>query len=75
MVVRAKFKVRSVEETPNAEGAIIVLEPVINGSPENEQFFKWTPWGELRMGTVNMQAAAQFIPGKEFYVDFTQASA
>lgn len=71
MTVRAKFKVESV--THREQGASIKLQPVTAGSKENEQFFKWTPYGGIDIGTVNPEAAAQFTPGAEFYVDFTPA--
>ena len=71
MTVRAKFKVESVSNTVN--GASIELKPVTCGSPENESFFKWTPWGDIKIGTINAAAAEQFKPGTEFYVDFTPA--
>lgn len=71
MTVRAKFKVSEV--TQHEQGASIKLVPVTSGSPENEQFFKWTPWGEIKIGTINPAAAEQFKPGAQFYVDFTPA--
>ena len=73
MTVRAKFRVESVTQT--RDGHAIDLKPVTNGSPENEQFFKWTPWGDIKIGTINAAAAEQFKPGAEFYVDFTPATA
>ncbi len=71
--VRAKFKVQSVTES---EGGLKTanLTPVTSGSPENEKFFKWTPGGQIQLGTINPHAAAQFVPGKQFYVDFTPAN-
>ena len=72
-VVRAKFKVEEV--TQNTQGHSVRLTPVTSGSPENEQFFKWTPWGDIKIGTINAEAAAQFKPGQQFYVDFTPAAA
>lgn len=70
--VRAKFKVQSVTES---EGGLKTanLSPVTSGSPENEKFFKWTPGGQIQLGTINPEAAAQFVPGRQFYVDFTAA--
>lgn len=72
MSIRAKFKVQSVTET---EGGLksVKLFPVTSGSPENAEFFKWTPSGAIDMGTINPVAAEQFKPGTEFYVDFTPA--
>jgi len=45
----------------------------MSGSPENESFFKFTPWGSIEIGTINMAALAQFERGAEFYVDFIRA--
>ena len=69
MTVRTKFKVVSITEH---EGAIRTakLQAVSSGSEENKAFFKWTPSGSIQLGTLNPAAAAQFVPGKEFYVDF-----
>ena len=71
MPVRAKFKVDRTSQTVN--GTEIELSPVASGSQENEQFFKWTPYGSVKMGIVSAGAAEQFKPGAEFYVDFTPA--
>lgn len=71
MTVRAKFKVEEVVHGTN--GHAVKLSPVSSGSAENEQFFKWTPWGEIKIGTINADAAAQFEPGRQFYVDFSPA--
>lgn len=70
--VRAKFKCTG--KSPNGEeGDQIQLSAVTSGNKENEQFFRWTPFGELTMGTVNPAASAQFEVGKEYYLDFTPA--
>lgn len=72
MNVRAKFSVQSIETT--VDGSFVKLHPVTGTSEENKQFFKWTPSGELRMGVVNPEVAAAFVPGAEFYIDFTPAA-
>ena len=72
MGTRAKFKVISVTESEGGNKSV-KLQPVTGGSKENESFFKWTPYGEINMGTINQEAAAQFKPGQQFYVDFTPA--
>jgi hypothetical protein len=46
---------------------------VTDGSEENKRFFKFTPSGTIKLATVNKEAAAQLIPGKQYYVDFTLA--
>lgn len=68
-MVRAKFRVDSI--TQNSAGYIVRATPVTGGSPENEQFFKYTPGGSLELSTVNEQAVKQFAVGKSFYLDFT----
>jgi hypothetical protein len=72
MSVRAKFKVEQVLHTVN--GAEVKLAPVVSGSEENVRFYKYTPGGSIHLATVNKEAAEQFAPGKEFYIDFTPAS-
>jgi hypothetical protein len=71
MSVRAKFKVDAVEK--NADGYGVTLRPVVGGSAENDTFFRYTPWGQIQIGTVNPAAGDQFNVGDEFYVDFTKA--
>lgn len=70
-MVRAKFICRAVVKTES--GHDITLEPVTCGSQENETFYRYTPWGQIRLGTVSDDAAKQFVVGEEFYVDFTPA--
>jgi hypothetical protein len=65
MNVRAKFKCSGKTDDGQVE-----LSPVTSGSAENEQFYKWTPGGQIRLSTVNEAALAEFVVGKEFYVDF-----
>lgn len=76
--VRAKFKASSKEEFPNwdiAEPNLsnVKLEPVVRGSPENNQFFKATPSGSLVLGGIRKSAADLLEVGKEYYIDFTPA--
>ena len=75
-MIRAKFYVGSNEpngaEREEDKGNRITLNAVTSGSPENETFYKWTPSGNIVLETINPAAAEQFVPGKEFYVDFTE---
>jgi len=71
-MVRAKFLCKTI--TRSVDGAEITLEPVYGDTEENKKFFKYTPYGEIKVGTVNKAAADQFSPGKEYFVDFTPAS-
>lgn len=86
MTVRAKFRCEKKEASPDGSGfalgfSVVTNEPKTNpdGTPfwdtpdENKEFFRWTPWGQLSMGTVNPAAAAQFEVGADYYVDFIKA--
>lgn len=86
MSVRAKFKVQRIERTAytrsigkeiqSTELQTIVLVPVYGGgNPEHEntKFWQATPSGEIKLGTINADAAAQFELDKEYYIDFTRA--
>lgn len=72
MSVRCKFKCVSIERTENG-CSNLTFRAVTSGSEENKQFFKWTPSGELKVATVNNEAAAQFEPGKDYYLDISPA--
>lgn len=80
-MVRAKFKVESTQPRDQVlpggdvvhEGGTVTLRPVYSGSPENDQFYKLTPSGQIVLSTINVAAFEQFTEGQEFYVDFTPA--
>lgn len=55
------------------EVAHIELYPVTATSAENAEFFKSTPNGKIELHVVNLDAAALFEPGKEYFVDFSEA--
>lgn len=77
MTVRAKMRCDSLESAiegngePN--GGTVRLNPVVSGSPENKEFFKYTPGGTLVLSTINKAAFDQFNLGAEYYVDVTPA--
>jgi hypothetical protein len=71
MNVRAKFKVESNEPVASGEGKTVTLRPVTGGSPENEEFYKYTPGGHLVLSTINEEAAAALPVGQEVYLDIT----
>jgi hypothetical protein len=79
MSVRAKFKVHEITEHAygNQLMKTIKLQPVLKDSDpdsENSKFWAASPNGEIRLGTINMEAAAQFEINAEFYVDFTRVT-
>lgn len=69
-MVRAKFYVNAI--TQYIDYAKVELNPVIDGSKENKQFFSYTPSGKIEMH-IKSAAIEQFEIGKEYYVDFTPA--
>lgn len=76
--VIAKFRVTEKREnTPGKpeEGHYITLVPVIGGSKENDEFYKWTPGGAISLGTVNPAASAAFVENAQYYVTFEAADA
>lgn len=73
-MVRAKFLCTEKIPSVSGDGYTISLQTVYSNSPINASFFKWTPFGQLQMGTVNPDAAAEFEVGKEYYVDFTKTN-
>jgi hypothetical protein len=70
MSARAKFKCTA--KGPGEQGNVS-LEAVMNGSEENQSFYKYTPSGVINMGILNPPAFSQFEVGKEYYVDFSEA--
>lgn len=68
-MVRCKFKCDSKTETTS--GFEIKMTPVTCGSKENEEFFKYTPYGELKIGTINVEASKVFTPGKEYFINIS----
>ncbi len=40
---------------------------------ENKAFYEATPSGEIELMTVSEGAAAAFVPGQAYYIDFTPA--
>lgn len=70
MTVRAKFKCETKGSEEEGNEGNLTLHAVVGGSEENEEFFRYTPFGMIQMGVLNPSAFAQFELGKEYYVDF-----
>lgn len=77
MAVRAKFQVTSITEHAYGDRRMktIKMQPVFSSEEgsENKRFWEASPNGEIRLGTINMDAAAQFELNGEYYIDFTPA--
>lgn len=67
--MRCKVRCESITESTN--GHSVQFFPVSGGSKENEQFFKYTPSGDIRLSIVNPAVVEQLKVGAQYYVDFT----
>jgi hypothetical protein len=71
-MVRCKFKCDHVMLYES--GAAIKLTPVTTGSEENKEFYHYTPGGMMALETINLEAAKQFVPGKEYLIFIDEAT-
>ena len=46
------------------------LQPVTSGSPENEEFFKTTPSGNIEVTLKPDETSARLELGSVYYIDF-----
>lgn len=88
-MVRAKFTLVRTENTIHNTGEsspdgtwkktemrTLVFAPVYGKNDpehENSKFWKLTPSGEIKLGTISREAWEQFELGKEYYIDFSLA--
>jgi len=72
-VVKMRCKVTCNAKIPNGDSFYLYLSPVVGGSEENKEFFKWTPGGCVYFYVVDPSTANQFELGKSYYVDFSPA--
>ena len=70
MQIRCKFMCES--KTIRKDGVSVKLIPVTHGSPENESFYKWTPFGEMTLGLLSLETGEGFIPAKEYYINISE---
>lgn len=66
-MIRAKFKCH----LKDAVNKTVYLAPVTSGSEENENFFKYTPYGTIVLNQLEQSAFDAYIEGTEYYVDFS----
>jgi hypothetical protein len=70
MAVRAKFTVRAIWDS--GFGKEVELSTLYDQStPEDQRFYKATPYGTIRMQIDNPAALEVFKVGAQFYADFT----
>ncbi len=83
MKIKAKMFCASVTRSGGQEDAAgnrtfqetVELSAVTYGdNDENKSFSKWTPTASVSMMITNPDAQGAFEPGKEYYVNFAEAS-
>jgi hypothetical protein len=70
--MRCKVRLTEITKYEN-NGYRVKYTAVSSGSPENEQFFKWTPSATIDLGVLNEKAVEGLVVGGEYYIDFTKA--
>lgn len=71
--IRAKFRATAAEQ--QGENEMVTLNAVYDADPAspNHEWSKYTPWGELKMSITNPSAQGKLKPGKEYFIDITEA--
>ena len=78
--IRAKFYINEVANIQTQQPTDVLQRvqgaPVTYGkTEENKSFSLWTPSGKLELSITNPAAIDFFKPGKEYYLDITEATA
>lgn len=73
--LRCKLHVTEVLASKDNNGAIeqerVKLQAVINNTPENKEWSRWTPSATFEIWINNPEAFGKLSRGHEFFVDFT----
>lgn len=70
--VRGKFRVTKITRNCwNPTAALVELEAVYSGSPEDNTYSEATPSAKIEMNITNSAAIDKLQLGKSYYVDFT----
>lgn len=69
-----RCKVVCTSKEDSGSGVNLAFWPVVDGSPENKQFFAATPAGSISLSVVNRDAANRIEAGQEYYIDFSPAN-
>lgn len=72
-MVRCKVVCQEKQVSSDGESVSLTFYPVVDGSAENKEFFKYTPAGSIQFSTINKAASDRFEQGAQYYMDFTAA--
>ncbi len=70
-MIRAKFTCQKITIYHKTKTATVLLTPVTSDSEENQPFSKYTLAGQISLRFTNPDLYNQFVPGTDYYVDFT----
>lgn len=73
MATRAKFKVNHITVFEHSREVELVAVYPDKETPENKSYWENTPSGKLTMNITNPAAFSQFVPGKNYYLDISEA--
>lgn len=68
MMIRCQFRCNSVTKTESGFNADF---SAVTTGPGTEEYFKYTPYGTLNIGTLKEQ---NFEPGKDYFIDIRDAT-
>jgi hypothetical protein len=73
-MIRAKFRCTTILK--DESGNETVTLHAANGKKDtaNAQWAKWTPGGQLSLTINNPKAQGKIVPGKFYFLDFSEAS-
>lgn len=76
--LRCKLRVVEVLASKDSNGAVeqerVKLQAVINNTPENKEWSRWTPSASFEIWISNPEAFGKLSRDHEFFVDFTPAA-
>jgi hypothetical protein len=78
ITTRAKFECQRIEEMRYQGGQqtkVVVTAVTAYNAPEDKPFWDATPIGETSIGVANEKALEVFVPGQQYFVDFTAVDA
>jgi len=75
--MRAKFKIVNIQRGETSEllkfSAVCADNYGEHGENEDNDFARYTPYGELSMSVTNPDLLGKFNEGEKYYLDFTKA--
>lgn len=70
--MRAKFKLDTMDK--HDDYCNVTMHAITEQDGDNEEFWKYTPAGQLQMTITNPAAYDKLELGQTYYLDFTKAS-